>query len=85
MTMDWFFRSSHDDRIRYMGWTLLLMWMLSITYMTRDFWFPSAYGLPSLMESDRKRRERARNERRKGKEKEDSDSFRSLSSSYYST
>uniref|UniRef100_A0A1I7XUW4 Uncharacterized protein n=1 Tax=Heterorhabditis bacteriophora TaxID=37862 RepID=A0A1I7XUW4_HETBA len=41
---------SHDDQIRCMGWGLLLLWTLSITYMTRDFWFPSAFGLPPLSE-----------------------------------
>ncbi|WKY06064.1 hypothetical protein Q1695_006340 [Nippostrongylus brasiliensis] len=33
-----------DEQIRYLGWALLLLWMLSITYMTREFWFPAAFG-----------------------------------------
>ncbi|CAJ0602101.1 unnamed protein product [Cylicocyclus nassatus] len=36
-----------DEQIRYMGWGLLLLWMLSITYMTREFWFPSTFGTNS--------------------------------------
>ncbi|VDM52873.1 unnamed protein product [Angiostrongylus costaricensis] len=32
-----------DEQIRYLGWALLLLWMLSITYMTREFWFPASF------------------------------------------
>ncbi|KAK5980465.1 hypothetical protein GCK32_018035 [Trichostrongylus colubriformis] len=32
-----------DEQIRYLGWALLLLWMSSITYMTREFWFPASF------------------------------------------
>ncbi|EYC18967.1 hypothetical protein Y032_0026g1484 [Ancylostoma ceylanicum] len=42
-----------DEQIRYLGWALLLMWMLSITYMTRDFWFPTAFGLHTIPQEEK--------------------------------
>ncbi|VDO47941.1 unnamed protein product [Haemonchus placei] len=40
-----------DEQIRYLGWALLFLWMFSITYMTREFWFPAAFG--RLSENER--------------------------------
>ncbi|CAI4229499.1 unnamed protein product [Auanema sp. JU1783] len=59
---DYRMKLSNDDQIRYFGWALLVVWTLSIIYMTRDFWFPSAFGLPPL--SERMRAPRFKREKR---------------------
>ncbi|CAD6195660.1 unnamed protein product [Caenorhabditis auriculariae] len=52
--LEWKAQFSQDEQIRYFGWCLLLSWIVSIVYMTRDFWVPSAFNLPPLREIPRR-------------------------------
>lgn len=39
--------NNHEMEVRYLGWLLLTVWLLAIIYMTRDFWFPTAFRIKS--------------------------------------
>ncbi|KAI6238214.1 hypothetical protein M3Y99_00720700 [Aphelenchoides fujianensis] len=43
------FRVTREFQLRVFGWVLLLIWISSIVYMTRHFWFPRrCFGLAPL-------------------------------------
>ena len=44
------FFANSDAEIRFLGWALLLLWIVTIIYMTRDFFFP-AFFTPKLLQS----------------------------------
>src|SRR4051794_7060662 len=39
--------SEQEYHFRTFGWCLLAIWLSAIIYITRDFWFPNAFRLPS--------------------------------------
>jgi len=40
-----------ERQFRNFGWGLLGLWLSTIVYMTRDFWFPSAFFVSEPCES----------------------------------